>query len=228
MQSIIKKYIPLDRNIKLFFYFDNSIVETVDKCESSEVKSEYGFLVISIMLELKSYESLSDALAFSRPKYLNILGIVSFLIDEPINAFNSSVSQSLKEEKQNLLVRRTEKFIYEDIDKSALLNELICRLNELKEYEQSLIFSLLDRWRKAHHLENESMDSFLYDDESTLSYFHVLELLSDAYAKNLKNNADDFIKEFSNNYNSNILSLTNTTLDKKKFRNYKTIKKYFE
>ena len=58
MQSIIKKYIPLDKNIKLFFCFDNSIVETVDKCESSETKSEYGFLVISIILELKSYESL--------------------------------------------------------------------------------------------------------------------------------------------------------------------------
>ena len=53
------------------------------------------------MLELKSYESLSDALAFSRPKYLNILGIVSFLIDEAINVFNSSISQSLKVEKQN-------------------------------------------------------------------------------------------------------------------------------
>ncbi len=66
-----------------FFYFDNCIVETVDNCNAFETKPEYGFLVISIILELKSYESLTDAAAFARPKYLNILGIVSFLVDEP-------------------------------------------------------------------------------------------------------------------------------------------------
>lgn len=224
MQSIIKKYIPLNKKIKLFFNFDNCIVETVDNSDNYETKSEYGFLVISIILELKSYESLIDAAAFSRPKYLNILGIVSFLIDEPINVFNSSSSQSLKSEKQNLVFEKTEKFIYEDIDKIELLNELICRLNKLKKYELSLIFSLLDRWRKAYHLENESEENFLYDDESTLSYFHVLELLGDIYAKQLKNNSDEFIKSFSNSYNSNILFLTDKILDSKNSETIKLLK----
>ena len=58
MQSIIKKYIPLNKKIKLFFNFDICIVETVDNSDNYETKSEYGFLVISIILELKSYESL--------------------------------------------------------------------------------------------------------------------------------------------------------------------------
>lgn len=220
MQSIIKKYIPLNKNIELFFNFDNCTIETVNSCET---ESEYGFLVISIILELKSYESLTDAAAFSRPKYLNILGIVSFLIDEPFDVFTQS-SQSAKIEKQDLVSTKIKKFIYEDIDKSELLNEFINILNKLEGYELNLIFSILDRWRKARYLENESEESFLYDDESTLSYFHVLELLSDIYAKQLKNDADKLIKEFSENYNLDILSLTNTTLNSKNSETTKLLK----
>ncbi len=97
-------------------------------------------------------------------------------------------------------------------------------MNKLKEYELNLIFSLLDRWRKAHHLGNESKENFSYDDESTLSYFHVLELLGDIYAKQLKKDADEFIKEFTNSYNSNILSLTDTNLDNKNLETIKLLK----
>lgn len=223
MQSIIKKYIPLNKKIELLFNFDNCIVETVDSCEAFETKSEYGFLVISIILELKSYESLTDAAAFARPKYLNMLGIISFLIDEPIDVFTQS-SQSSKKVDKNLVFTETKKFIDEDIDKSELLNQLINTLNMSKEYEISLIFSLFDRWRKARYLEKESEESFLYDDESTLSYFHVLELLSDIYAKQLKNDADELIKEFSSKFNSNILSLNNTILDSKNSETTKLLK----
>ena len=45
---------------------------------------------------------------------------------------------------------------------------------------------MLDRWRKSNYLIQESVDANLYHDESILSFFHIIELLSEIYKNELK------------------------------------------
>ena len=219
MEYTQQYYMPLNKEVELFFNFENCLVETIFDCNIAEEKQEYGCLIITIQVELKEYESTTDLAIFSRPKFLNMLGIISFLLDEPFDVFSPNIQTS-----PGKISSITEKFINEKLDQTEHLREFINKLNVLELYEKSLIFSILDRWRKAYYLENESEDNFLYDDESTLAYFHVLELLSDVYAKELNKKANLIIEEFSQKYNSEILSLHNTSLTNKNIQTTKLLK----
>ena len=224
VKRVFKKYLTLNQKINLNFTFEQCIVQTVQSIptiqdkESSEFESsEFGYLQLSIEFELKDYESFHDAPIFTRPIYLSLLGIISFLVSEPFTVFNTVQSSISKEIDGNILdnlkTRQQNKLVIYDVDFTDDLNEFLDKLEELKEHEKSLFFSLLDRWRKARYMEDESDDNFLYDDEATLSYFHVLELLGDVYSKHLSIKADTLIKEFSNTFNLSILSLHMNALE---------------
>ncbi len=69
--------------------------------------------------------------------------------------------------------------------------------NIIKESnDKEFIYSLLDRWRKGLYMESESENNTVYNDETILSYFHILELLTTKYTDNqkleLKTNINDF------------------------------------
>ncbi|MEZ2302239.1 MAG: hypothetical protein ACBR13_10795 [Microcoleus sp.] len=210
----------LNRKIDLNFTFEQCAVQTVQSIPTihNEESFEFGYLQLSIEFELKDYESLVDAPIFVRPKYLSLLGIISFLVNELFTVFDTArfsrdsgdiLLDELKVGQQNRL-------IIDDVDLTDDLNEFLDKLEKLKEEdEKRLFFSLLDRWRKARYMEEESDESFLYEDEATLSYFHVLELLGDVYSKDLLMKANDLIKDFSNTFNSSILSLHMNALESK-------------
>lgn len=210
----------LNRKIDLNFTFEQCAVQTVYSIPTihNEESFEFGYLQLSIEFELKDYESLVDAPIFVRPKYLSLLGIISFLVNELFTVFDTArfsidsgdiLLDELKVGQQNRL-------IIDDVDLTDDLNEFLDKLEKLKEEdEKRLFFSLLDRWRKARYMEEESDESFLYEDEATLSYFHVLELLGDVYSKDLLMKANDLIKDFSNTFNSSILSLHMNALESK-------------
>lgn len=201
----------LNRKIDLNFTFEQCAVQTVQSIPTihNEETFKFGYLQLSIEFELKDYESLVDAPIFVRPKYLSLLGIISFLVSELFTVFNTA---QFSRDSGNILldelkVGQQNRLIIDDVDLTDNLNEFLDQLEKLKEHEKSLFFSLLDRWRKARYMEEESDESFLYEDEATLSYFHVLELLGDVYSKDLLMKANDLIKDFSNAFNSSILSL---------------------
>jgi hypothetical protein len=216
VKCVSQKYLTLNRKIDLNFTFEQCIVQTVQSISTIQNKESFGFgyLQLSIEFELKEYESLVDTPIFIRSKYLSLLGIISFLISEPFTVFamapfsmvDGDILDKLKVGQQNRL-------IIDNVDLTNNLNEFLDKLETLKEYEKSLLFSLLDRWRKARYMEEESEESFLYEDEATLSYFHVLELLGDVHSEHLKTKANNLIEKFSNEFNSSILSLNMNALE---------------
>ncbi|WP_333205079.1 hypothetical protein [Microcoleus sp. S28C3] len=201
----------LNRKIDLNFTFEQCAVQTVQSIPTihNEESFEFGCLQLSIEFELKDYESLVDAPIFVRPKYLSLLGIISFLVSELFTVFKTAPFSTASADilLDELKVGQQNRLIIDDVDLTDNLNEFLDNLEKLKEHEKSLFFSLLDRWRKARYMEEESDKRFLYEDEATLSYFHVLELLGDVYSKVLLMKANDLIKDFSNAFNSSILSL---------------------
>lgn len=201
----------LNRKIDLNFTFEQCAVQTVQSIPTIQNKEscEFGYLQLSIEFELKDYESLVDAPIFVRPKYLNLLGIISFLVSEPFTVFDTApFSMDTGNILDRLKVGQQNRLRIDDVDLTDNLNEFLDNLENLEKEEKSLLFSLLDRWRKARHLEKESEERFLYEDEATLSYFHVLELLGDVYSKALLiKKANDLIEDFSKAFNSSILSL---------------------
>lgn len=215
-RCISHKYLTLNRKTNLNFTFEQCVVQTIQAIPTAqnEEYSEFGYLQMSIGFELKDYESLADAPIFIRPIHLSLLGIVSFLVSEPFTVFNAAQSSAVDGNVlDKLKAGQQNKLIIDDVDLTDYLNEFLNKLEELKEHEKSLFFSLLDRWRKARYMEEESNESFLYEDEATLSYFHVLELLGDVYSKHLSIEANSLIKDFSNTFNSSILSLHMNALE---------------
>ena len=190
-------YLALNREIDLTFTFQGCFVDTITTIPSPIDRgySEYGYLSISIEFELKDYEALSDAPIFTRSRYLSLLGILSFLTNELFDVFlsssgSTSILGATGEELENLQAGKPNKLLIDNIDMTENLDELISNLRNLNKRDQNVVSSLLDRWRKARYMEIDSVESFLYEDESTLAYFHILEILGDLYSEKLVEKSD--------------------------------------
>lgn len=191
-----------ENGIQLSFSMDNCTVTTETKI-TNKVKSTV--FKISIVCQLKDYQSVGDSDILTRAKYLSMLGIISFLIDDPINVFGDRVTKKILD--NNLNLNSNAIYIKNGANYSNNLNQLINKITSSTSHEKEFIFSLLDRWRKARYLEKETEENFIFDEEATLSYFHVLELLGTTSSKNIKNDSKILIEEFLKKYNKNILSL---------------------
>jgi hypothetical protein len=185
---------------------------TIETCTALDSEGQRcNLLKVTIAYKSKSYESLVDAPIFTRSSYLSILGIISFLVDEPFDVFGPSSRKMVVDDNWEISVDNS--FIIEGIDCTNKLQELLSKLEDVENHEKELIFSLLDRWRKARFLEKESEDSLLYNDEATLSYFHVLELLADLSSRQIMEESRVLIEEFCLKYNESILSLSGAALE---------------
>jgi hypothetical protein len=216
MKCISHYYIELEEKIDINFIFEKCAIDTCLTIPNhkGETKSEFGFLRLTIEFELKNYEALSDAAIFSRPRYLSLLGIISFLLEKPFDVFGLATSSYVFKDGLDGLKIHTVKNL--KTEKKNLTNELTQLINALErseEHEKNLIFSLLDRWRKALFLEKNTEESLLFKDEATLSYFHVLELLGDVYSNSLKNKSKNLIENFVNEFNKEILSFNSIPLE---------------
>lgn len=210
MTKCITQYdIFLDKDVQISFSLNDCFVETISDEGTSDEES--GNLRITIQFEKKSYSSLADASIFTRAKYLSILGILSYLLDEPLDVFGSSSQKRVIEDDYEQTTDNC--LVIDDVNYIDKLNELLGKLQSSRSHEQELIFSLLDRWRKARYMENESEDSYLFNDESTLSYFHVLELLGDLCSREIAAASKALLEEFCRNYNKEILSLSGQALE---------------
>jgi hypothetical protein len=211
MKSIYCYYLELNKEVDICFKFENSSVDVVEVIPGSDIeKNEYGYLRFVIEFSLKEYESIGDGPIFTRPAYLNLLGLVSFVLNEPLNVFESTASSGQKLASGNNPINISDDTLclVEGEDLSKNLEGIIKVIISRNKYEKELVFSLLDRWRKGLYLEKDTEESLLFNDESTLLYFHILELLGEVYSSELKERSKVLIGEFVEEYNENILSLT--------------------
>lgn len=149
---------------------------------------------------------------------LVIQGIITFFTGFPLTVYerNKTItsSQSIEYPKKDRCIK---------IDGNDYSQELSTLLNELNA-APSLIITLLDRWRKAIYMKNESCDADLYYDEVTLNFFHILELLSENVADELKSELENNIKQML--YKQCKLCFYNDTRAKQfEEQNFKSVKK---
>lgn len=187
-------------SIDIYFEYGNSVVfSTGEKtivsngikmvnCEKLEVISK---------CYVEQYQGPYEAKRYFRGDNLVIQGIITFFTGLPLTVYHSNDSRAgvkpteYKRQKIHLSMN--------GIDYTRDLKILLKKLEE----EPELIITLLDRWRKAIYLKAESCDADLYYDESTLSFFHILELFGDTVNGELRKKLEDNIEKMLQQHYAN-------------------------
>jgi hypothetical protein len=177
--------------------------------EDHEEGSRY--LIIDSFCELEAYDRISELAAVTRPRILLILNIICFVTGKAFTTFGfhhsfSTVADNPEAEKQVFAPR----LLVEEEDLTAELTELLHAMQQLEAGKRTLVYSLLDRWRKASYLEDESTDSFLYEDETILACFHIFELLANEYGGLIDSDSDQKIQVFTADLLENVYFIRNS------------------
>ena len=159
-------------------------------------------------IEIKGYvnknskQSLFETGRLIRPLLLIIQGMLSLFLDIPITVYEI---ESTNYFKKDIVDKDLKEYVFKvgDRDFTQDLKKVLVKLNEPQN--RNLSISILDRWRKNLKLENEDADGLLYQDESLLGLFHILELLSENCADELKKEAKRKIKDSLRDYGSLML-----------------------
>lgn len=184
---------------------------------NSSKKVEYKLDII-IQTQLEEFESITDGIAYTRPKLLIAFGILSYITGEVFTPFETIQSNAAV---GDFTIFCTNTFKYQN---KCLLDKYLTLESKIKSHEdKNFIYSLLDRWRKGLFLEQESMDNMIYDDETLLSYFHILELLTTKYEKEQKKEITEKINSFTNNLLKESLFLSHGNLENKTIEKSKLI-----
>jgi hypothetical protein len=170
------------------------------------------YLIIDSYCEIEVYDRISELAPITRPRILVMLGIITFVTGKaltPFGFFNSHTSiakpGSANPEKEPYLVLDGHEY-------SKELKEILGAMHVLPIDQQTLIYSLLDRWRKACYLEEESEDSYLYEDETILACFHILELLGNQYGNHLDNDTNVKVQAFTIDVLENVFFIQNKNI----------------
>lgn len=205
------------KNKKLIEVIKKEEAEFEETTEEENTKT----IVIEIEIEIEIESNVShstlvtEVSAKARSRYLVILGILSFFTGEifsvnQVKSWYKSVENIKKPNKAKTL------FIHDGIDKTNDLNKLLSFIDtskEAKEADKRLVFSLFDRWRKALLMETDSYETFLYEDEAMLAYYHILELLSSEYSSQLNKDTETLVNSFLDDLFSNTFHLTGSNLE---------------
>lgn len=167
------------------------------------------YLIIDSYCEIEVYDRISELAPITRPRIFVMLGIITFVTGKaltPLDFFSSytnvAKTGSANPEKKPHLVSGGR-------DYSPELKEMLQVMQAIPADRQILIYSLLDRWRKACYLEEKSEDSFLYEDETILACFHILELLGDQYSDHLDSDTNVKVQAFTVDVLENIFFIKN-------------------
>lgn len=231
-------YLPLDIDLKASFSMLRSHVSTGDEPprvssandeEDSRIINppppRYGYIALHIESALDRVDGTSELALYSRPRFLILLSILSYLTDHPFSVYSVQSSFMAVVEKPNPGLDDTTvgHFIVKGRDKSDDLRQLLGRISSGTREDRTFIFSLLDRWRKALYLQTES-EAQLYDDEALLAYFHTLELLADAYKDELSSEVESEIHTFLERTLTGALKLRGRRLRQEEQEKFKTIR----
>ena len=224
----ITHYFPLEISFELDCCIDGAKVYTTDSIPKREgVSSESdsggeGYLAVEAWAQLDAIDSWFDGNRYIRPVILTLLSIISYLLDHPLTVYQApfSVAESASDEKSSKI--EVSRFIHNQIDKSSDLLKILEAVYLKGEDVNQFVVSALSRWHKARYLEEES-DANLYDEESFLAYFHIMELFSNYYSIQQRNEAQNQIKNFIKELLANTLKLRDSHLEQVTQEKYKAI-----
>ena len=174
--------------------YHNTIATTnktyIDKYQSwidSKSLASPPELLITSYAPLHKGEPLQEVSRHCRHEVLVIQGLITFFIGAPLTVYDNigGISEKVISDEVNLelfeKVRPTV-FKYDNTDYSEDVDHTIDAISQ----DSDLICSLLDSWRKALYLQEESADANLFHDECILRLMHIFELISGQFHKELK------------------------------------------
>ncbi len=211
-------YISNEENITIeFFFSDVHVVSNSDN------------LMIHILTSVEDFDSAIESSRYSRPKLLITLGILSFFTGKNYSVYQIDKSSSSKVIKANSSENKNYSFLFitKDNDYTKDIKIVCKKIDSEALFKNTLLFSLLDRWRKAQYQYNESEGQGLFEDESLLSYFHVLELLVSEYQKSQKQDAEDKFSEFLESLLESTYKFRGVALKNKRQEKFKKLKDIF-
>lgn len=176
------KHFELDFPFNADFFVSNVHVSAVSDSKKTE-------LILEASIELLPLEWSAVVMERARPVFLIALGVLSFFLNKPLSILSSAKQACMHIEDCDFICdtsKVTLNFDWKDFSKD--LQNLLSTLGSNQD-KDALIYSLLDRWRKAKHLSEESSDAPLYIEESILAFFHILELLGEEYSDEIKEEA---------------------------------------
>lgn len=213
-----RRAMPLDTDFEIDVTWRNSHAYTADLTtyhqlldraeeqsgeELPDEDPDKRYLIIDSYCQIEDYDRITEIAAVTRPNILVMLGIISFVTGKALTPFGfyhsiQNVAKALPEGDPPAA-----KLWLDEVDYSVPLAEMLQAMAALPEAKQTLMYSLLDRWRKSTFLDEESEDSYLYEDEAILACFHILELLGKEYSAVL----DQEIKEKVEIFTTDVLNL---------------------
>ncbi len=201
--------LPIDGNDLVQFSFLNVIVVTV---RSTSKKTELE-LCIKIQEKIEVFDSINQSSCYSRAKLLVVLGILSFISGQDFSVYEVLSSSSSVVTYEDHTESIDVKCNFSGVDYTKELKAICTSICNETSSENMLLFSLFDRWRKAQHQLVESDGEGLFEDESLLSFFHVLELLVKEYGTKQKNEVKDKISLFLDDLMSSTFKYRGPALD---------------
>jgi hypothetical protein len=217
-----RRAMPLEEPFAIDLTWDCSRAFTVDRAtfirlfkrgRINEEDHEEGthYLIIDSFCTLEAYDRVSELAAVTRPRILLLLNIICFVTGKAFTTFGfnhsfSTVADDPDAEKKAF----APSLVVDEEDLTAELTELLEALQQLYAGKRTLVYSLLDRWRKASFLEDESTDSFLYEDETILACFHIFELLANEYGGLIDSDSDQKIQAFTSDLLENVYFIRNS------------------
>lgn len=173
--------------------------------DTSVVYTRENQLVIEFVRTIDNIDSALEIKRYTRPDLLVIEGILCYFTGRLFTVYEKKSSGTqivVNETNPSKCVERTI-FSFGESDYSNDLNSLLEKLKE-KSFK-TLIITLLDRWRKALYMVEES-EVDTYHDEAILTHFHILELLVSYYYEDFKEEANEEIRRFLSVFSSEILN----------------------
>ncbi|NOJ83395.1 hypothetical protein [Myxococcus xanthus] len=177
---------------------------------------KFGYLIIDIEAQLDQIDGAMESARHSRPRFLILLGILSFLSGYPFDVGDPEESRgSLIPQRRRWknLSLKAEAFFINGHDRTRHLLQLLQLLSSGQEDTLRLTASLLDRWRKALFLEHQGDSSTAFLEDCFLAYFHVLELLATHHQKEQGTEARQKLDSFLRGFLASTLKLRGEHLE---------------
>lgn len=158
---------------------------------------------MTTITDIEGYDGSLEASRYARSEQLACLGIICFFTNIPLTVYDVETGKDEVQELSNIqeIIEVDSRFIFNGENET---NDLIIILEQMIS-DMELTVTIIDRIRKGLYLEKISNDANLHHDEVFLIYFGIIELLSDKFARELKNKLDESMEsKLYNFYSENL------------------------